>query len=262
MKKKGCCSPRVDPEQISAVMSHLSDLFEGFKIYIRKDVALWKWQDLEGHSTVVILQRWYVVVAHRQLRAGIDLVPDRRTARHGSDYLHFCVLTRDVLTFSPHLTLSKNRPVFIPELNPSRATFTVHWQFFTVAKRKVKTHWGHLASTLACLLTPLQAEPGDLTCCCSQGGPGRDTRRLSSESPCLWVSASPWKGDNWHFKDKLETKIGSARTNPTSSHGIQQPSHQVTWHVCVTWRLQRWIMPYIIWLTQKQWRKLWKGLLR
>lgn len=62
-------------------ISHLSDLFEGFKIHICKDVALGKRQDLEGHGTVMVLQWRYVVVAHRQLCAGIDLVPDRWMAQ-------------------------------------------------------------------------------------------------------------------------------------------------------------------------------------
>lgn len=37
----------------------------------------------------MVLQWRYVVVAHCQLRAGVDLIPDRRTARGGLDYLHF-----------------------------------------------------------------------------------------------------------------------------------------------------------------------------
>lgn len=69
---------------------HLSNLFKGFKIYICKDVALRKRQDLEGHSAVVVLQRRDVVVTHRQLRAGVDLVPDRRKAYGGLDYLCLC----------------------------------------------------------------------------------------------------------------------------------------------------------------------------
>lgn len=61
--------------QNSTCVSHLSDLFEGLKIHIGKNVALRKRQDLEGHSTVVVLQRRYVIVAHCQLCACIDLVP-------------------------------------------------------------------------------------------------------------------------------------------------------------------------------------------
>lgn len=57
-------------------MSHLPDLFECLKIHVCKDIALRKRQDLEGHSTVMVLQGGYVVVAHCQLCAGIDLVPD------------------------------------------------------------------------------------------------------------------------------------------------------------------------------------------
>lgn len=57
-------------------MSHLPDLFECLKIHVCKDIALRKRQDLEGHSTVMVLQGGDVVVAHCQLCAGIDLVPD------------------------------------------------------------------------------------------------------------------------------------------------------------------------------------------
>lgn len=65
----------------SKCTSHLSDLFECLRIHICKDIALRKREDLEGHGAVVVLQRGYVVVAHRQLCAGIDLVPDRWMTR-------------------------------------------------------------------------------------------------------------------------------------------------------------------------------------
>lgn len=58
--------------------SHLSDLFESVEIHIGKDVALGERKDLEGHGTVMVLQGRYVIVAHCQLCASIDLVPDRQ----------------------------------------------------------------------------------------------------------------------------------------------------------------------------------------
>lgn len=61
--------------------SHLSDLFEGLRIHICKNIALRKRKDLEGHSTVMVLQRRYVIVAHCQLCVGIDLVPGRWMTR-------------------------------------------------------------------------------------------------------------------------------------------------------------------------------------
>lgn len=56
---------------------YLSDLFECFQIHVCKDVALRKGNDLEGHSTVMVLQRRHVVVADCQFCASIDLVPDK-----------------------------------------------------------------------------------------------------------------------------------------------------------------------------------------
>lgn len=63
--------------RVLCFISHLSDLFERLRIHICKDVALGKRKDLEGHSAVMVLQRRYVVVAHCQVCAGVDLVPDR-----------------------------------------------------------------------------------------------------------------------------------------------------------------------------------------
>lgn len=57
---------------------HLSDLFERLQVHIGEDVALGKGKNLEGHGTVVVLQGGYVVVAHRQLGASVDLIPGGR----------------------------------------------------------------------------------------------------------------------------------------------------------------------------------------
>lgn len=56
---------------------HLSDLFERLQFHVGEDVALGKGKDLEGHGAVVVLQGRYVVVAHRQLGASVDLIPGR-----------------------------------------------------------------------------------------------------------------------------------------------------------------------------------------
>lgn len=57
---------------------YLSNLFESLRIHICKDVALRQRDYLEGHSTVVVLQRGDVIVTHCQLSAGIDLVSNGR----------------------------------------------------------------------------------------------------------------------------------------------------------------------------------------
>ncbi len=57
--------------------AYLSYLFEGFRVEVGEDVAIGLREDLEGHSTVMVLQRRDVVVANCQLRSGIDLVPKR-----------------------------------------------------------------------------------------------------------------------------------------------------------------------------------------
>ena len=64
------------------LQSHLSDLFERLEVHVGKDVALGQREDLKGHGAVVVLQGRDVVVAHRQLRAGIDLVADTHTHTH------------------------------------------------------------------------------------------------------------------------------------------------------------------------------------
>lgn len=61
-----------------ATNSYLSDLFEGLLVKVGEDVAVGLREDLEGHCAVMVLQRRDVVVANRQLRASIDLVPGRK----------------------------------------------------------------------------------------------------------------------------------------------------------------------------------------
>lgn len=56
--------------------SYLSDLFEGFGVKVGEDVAVRLREDLEGHGAVMVLQGGDVVVADRQLRSGVDLVPE------------------------------------------------------------------------------------------------------------------------------------------------------------------------------------------
>lgn len=56
--------------------SYLSDLFEGLGVKVGEDVAVRLREDLEGHGTVMVLQGGDVVVADRQLRSGVDLVPE------------------------------------------------------------------------------------------------------------------------------------------------------------------------------------------
>ena len=55
--------------------THLPDLLEALRRHVGEDVALGLVENLEGHSTVVVLQGRDVVVADGQLRAGVDLVP-------------------------------------------------------------------------------------------------------------------------------------------------------------------------------------------
>lgn len=55
--------------------AHLSYLFEGLGVKVGEDVTVGLREDLKGHSTVVVLQGGDVVVTHRQLGSGIDLVP-------------------------------------------------------------------------------------------------------------------------------------------------------------------------------------------
>lgn len=74
----GSLYDKTTPARALHSTSHLSDLFECLWIHVCEDIALRKREDLEGNSTVMVLQRGDVVVAHCQLCAGIDLVPDRR----------------------------------------------------------------------------------------------------------------------------------------------------------------------------------------
>lgn len=54
---------------------YLSYLFEGLWVKVGEDVAVGLGEDLEGHSTVVVLQRRDVVVTDGQFSFGIDLIP-------------------------------------------------------------------------------------------------------------------------------------------------------------------------------------------
>lgn len=63
--------------------AHLSDLLEPIRWDVGEDVALGLSEDLEGHGAVVVLQRRDVIVANRQLCAGVDLVPGRRGESEG-----------------------------------------------------------------------------------------------------------------------------------------------------------------------------------
>lgn len=69
------------PWQESPTEPYLSYLFEGLGVKVGEDVAVGLREDLEGHSTVVILQGGDVVVADCQLCSGIDLVPGRERER-------------------------------------------------------------------------------------------------------------------------------------------------------------------------------------
>ncbi len=55
---------------------HLSYLFEGLGVEVGEDVAVGLREDLKGHSTVMVLQRRDVVVTNRQLRSGVNLIPE------------------------------------------------------------------------------------------------------------------------------------------------------------------------------------------
>lgn len=57
--------------------AHLTNLFEGFRIKVGKDVAVWLREYLEGHSAVMVLQRRDVIVPHGQLCARINLIPGK-----------------------------------------------------------------------------------------------------------------------------------------------------------------------------------------
>lgn len=59
----------------------LSDLFEGLGVEVGEDVAVGLREDLEGHGTVMVLQRRDVVVTNRQLGSGVDLIPERERER-------------------------------------------------------------------------------------------------------------------------------------------------------------------------------------
>lgn len=61
----------------------LSDLFEGLGVEVGEDVAVGLREDLEGHGTVMVLQRRDVVVTNRQLGSGVDLIPEREREREG-----------------------------------------------------------------------------------------------------------------------------------------------------------------------------------
>ena len=56
--------------------SYLADGLEGICLHVGKDVAIRITDDLKGNSTVVVLQWRNVVVANRQVRTGVNLVPD------------------------------------------------------------------------------------------------------------------------------------------------------------------------------------------
>lgn len=134
---------RETSESTTSTTSHLSDLFESIKIHICKDIALGERKDLEGNGTVMVLQGRYVVVAHCQLCASIDLVPDRRMAHRWLNWLS-CPpnLPRPEKTPLPKLCLQDklNQCVFIPEPSPRWTTFTVHWH--QCCEESVKTCWG------------------------------------------------------------------------------------------------------------------------
>lgn len=81
--------------------SYLSYLFELVLVNIGENVVFWLGNDLESHSTVMVLQWGDVIVAYRQLRSCIYLIADikknnesscRRTPAasfylHSSEYL-------------------------------------------------------------------------------------------------------------------------------------------------------------------------------
>lgn len=58
---------------------YLPYLLEGLGVKVGEDVAVRLREDLESHSTVVILQRRDVIITNCQLCSGIDLVPETQT---------------------------------------------------------------------------------------------------------------------------------------------------------------------------------------
>lgn len=76
------------PQEQRVQDSYLSDLFELVLVHVGEDVEFRLGDDLEGHGTVVVLQRGDVVVAHCQLRPRVDLVPEGRQSREEKPPAH------------------------------------------------------------------------------------------------------------------------------------------------------------------------------
>ncbi len=57
---------------------YLSYLFEGVGLHVGEYIALGHREDLEGHSTVMVLQWRDVIIAHGQLSTSINLIPGYR----------------------------------------------------------------------------------------------------------------------------------------------------------------------------------------
>ncbi len=59
-------------------LKYLSYLFEGVRLHVGEYIALGHREDLEGHSTVMVLQWRDVIIAHGQLSTSINLIPGYR----------------------------------------------------------------------------------------------------------------------------------------------------------------------------------------
>ena len=154
----------------------------------------------------MVLQRGDVVVAHCQLRAGIDLVPDRR--HRWVNWLTVFPWSFTDKRSSPSLKLwqhdNLNHRVFIPELSPCWTSFTVHWQ--QCCAEGCQNTPGSMGICIALSVNTPTDPLASLTCCCSQGGPGHDTQQLSLEFPYRWESASPGQWRKWEvFMPNVQT---------------------------------------------------------
>ena len=60
---------------VTSSSTYRANALEGGRIQVAEDVGLRIIEDLERHGAVVVLERRDVVVANRQLRARVDLIP-------------------------------------------------------------------------------------------------------------------------------------------------------------------------------------------